>query len=258
MSDVRIYPTPNLLARAVAEQIVDLAASAIATHNRFTLVLSGGSTPKLLYEALASDEYVNRIEWEYVHVFWGDERCVPPEHTESNYHMARLAMLDYVPIPVGNIHRLRGEHEPEQAAKDYEWTLYNYFAKSSGEGLRGRFDLVLLGMGDDGHTASLFPHTAAIHETEKWVMAQHIDKLNATRLTLTPMALNTAAYVFMLVTGQSKANTLLQVFQSSPREAMNDLPIHAIQPSNGKMIWYVDEAAAARIKPSPILDVPQE
>ena len=157
---IKIHPDPTSLARAAADHFVSLAVEAIAVRGRFAVVLSGGSTPKASYAVLATDERAARVDWSRVYVFWGDERCVPPDHPDSNFRMARQALLDRVPIPSGNVHRMRGELDPAQAAADYQQALLRFFAISSGD--TPSFDLILLGMGDDGHTASLFPGTSAI------------------------------------------------------------------------------------------------
>jgi 6-phosphogluconolactonase len=153
------------------------------------VALAGGSTPRAAYALLATEEFAARVDWSRVHVLWGDERCVPPDDPDSNYRMAREALLDKIPIPTENVHRIRGELPPDEAAAAYQAELEAVL------GAGGRFDLVLLGMGVDGHTASLFPGTAALHEGERWVVAAFVDKLSAWRVTLTPVVLNAAAQV---------------------------------------------------------------
>jgi 6-phosphogluconolactonase len=198
LDQVQAYPDMAGLARAAAEYFVTLSAIAIAAHERFTVALAGGSTPRAMYALLTLDEFATRVDWSRVQVFWGDERCVPPDHPDSNYRMARTTLLDHVPLPVGNVHRIHGELEPVQAATEYQEVLRAFFSPSYvGREIDqtpvARFDLILLGMGDDGHAASLFPGTAALGEQERWAMAHYVDKLGEWRITLTPALLNAAA-----------------------------------------------------------------
>lgn len=242
--EVLVYPDLPSLARAAAERVVNIAEAAVTTHGRFSVALSGGKTPRALYALLATNEYLSAIDWAQTHVFWGDERCVPPDHHDSNYHMAREALLDYAPLPMGNIYRMRGEVEPSHAADEYENALRHYFkGRADSEHLRARFDLVLLGLGEDGHTASLFPNSAALDEQERWVVAHHVETLDAWRITLTPQAINAAAYVIFLVTGANKAERLKQILSEplQPRQ----LPAQLIQPTDGRLLWLVDRDAAA-------------
>jgi len=238
-----VFPDLNSLVASAAEQVVTLAGAAIAARGRFAIGLSGGSTPRPLYELLASPAFASRIDWTNVHVFWGDERCVPPDHPDSNYRMARETLLDHVPLPPDNIHRLAGELDPATAAADYEAHLRAFFA---GDGEAGpRFDLLLLGMGDDAHTASLFPGTAALGETERWVAANYVEKLDAWRLTLTPPALNAAAEIMVLVSGASKADAFHAVL-SGPTDP-DKYPAQVLNPNNGRLRWLVDSEAADRV-----------
>lgn len=238
-----VFPDLNSLVASAAEQVVTLAGAAIAARGRFAIGLSGGSTPCPLYELLASPAFASRIDWTNVHVFWGDERCVPPDHPDSNYRMARETLLDHVPLPPDNIHRLAGELDPATAAADYEAHLRAFFA---GDGEAGpRFDLLLLGMGDDAHTASLFPGTAALGETERWAAANYVEKLDAWRLTLTPPALNAAAEIMVLVSGASKADAFHAVL-SGPTD-INRYPAQVLNPNNGRLRWLVDSEAADRV-----------
>ncbi|MDX2159807.1 MAG: 6-phosphogluconolactonase [bacterium] len=238
--DVRVYPSTLALAHAVCDQIVDIADRAITTRGRFTMALCGGSTPKPIYEMLASRDYAEAFNWTYAHVFWGDERCVPPTHPDSNYRMARELLLNRVKVPLSNLHRMEGENNPVKASEAYEADLRDFFTKRMGIP-KARFDLVLLGMGGDGHTASLFPGLSAVTETEKWVMAQYVEKLDSWRLTLTPAAINAASHVFFLVTGAEKNATLRRVL-TEPADPPA-LPAQAIQPVSGKLRWYLDEPA---------------
>jgi 6-phosphogluconolactonase len=232
---IKVLPDANAIAIQAAERIVAASKNAIELFDEFSLVLSGGSTPKMLYELLASDEYRERIEWDKVRIFFGDERCVPPDHAESNYRMARIALLSEVPIPGDHIYRMRGEIEPEAAAIEYGKLLKEKFADAGP-------DLILLGMGDDGHTASLFPHTTALKETKHRCVSNYVDKLGAWRITLTAPFINRASEVMVLVSGASKASTLTQVLEGA--RDPERLPIQLIEPASGKMTWLLDVAAA--------------
>jgi 6-phosphogluconolactonase len=247
MMNVRVYPDVDLLKRAAAEHIIAICEAAMNTQGYFSIALSGGSTPKAVYELLTDKAFSRYMDWEHTHIFWGDERCVPPDHTESNFHMARLALLDNVPLPVTNIHRMKGEMEPAQAAIEYEQMLRQFFARRRDGAVR--FDLVLLGLGDDGHTASLFPGTAALEETERLVLENYVEKLDTWRLTLTATAINAADRVTFLVSGKSKAEMLKQVLEGT--EQPYELPAQLIQPISGNLLWLLDEPAAAKLsKPS--------
>jgi len=247
MDDIQVYDDPDALAQAAAEYVVSLAAEAIGAREQFSLSLSGGSTPRALYTRLASAEVASRIAWGHVHVFWGDERCVSPDHRESNYRMAREALLDHIPLPEGHVHRIRGEIDPAQAAADYEQELLAFFHPpvSQTNLPQPRFDLLLLGMGDDGHTASLFPGTAALRERSRWVVENRVEKLGVWRITLTPVAINAAATVVFLVSGESKAATLHAVLKGPLQP--DKYPAQLVHPANGDLIWMVDAAAAARL-----------
>lgn len=238
MSDIRILPDSAAIAETAAGIVSDLARKAVEQRGRFSLVLSGGSTPRALYERLGSEPYVRQIQWDKVHIFWGDERCVEPDHAESNYRMAKEALLDHAELLPENVHRIKGEIAPDQAASEYEAVLKDYFG-----GDEPRFDVLLLGMGDDGHTASLFPHTVALIEVEKWVVGNYIASKQVWRVTLTAPAINAAANVIFLVSGTSKAERLRQVIKGSYQP--DELPSQLIKPRNGSLIWLVDQSAAA-------------
>ncbi|NLX11706.1 MAG: 6-phosphogluconolactonase [Chloroflexi bacterium] len=240
---IDIYPDVPELVRAVAGQIVAAAAGAIAQHGRFSIGLCGSTTPRPLFELLAGDEFAPQIAWGQVHVFFGDERSVPPDHADSNYRQARVLLLDQVPIPPGQVHRMRGEAEPVEAAAEYEAVLRRYFGPDA---TLPRFDVLLQGMGPDGHTASLFPHSAALHEDQRWVVAHYVEKLDTWRITLTPPAINAAAQVIFMVSGEAKAEMLDRVI-SGPYQP-DELPSQLIQPRDGVLRWMVDEAAASRLR----------
>ena len=235
---IETFPTPETLADAVAQHIVARAAATIAATGRFTLALSGGSTPRAAYSRLATGDWqLATGDWRLVHILWGDERCVPPDDLRSNYRMAKEALLDRVPIPADQIHRIRGEDDPAKAAAEYERELR---ALLGSEGL----DLVLLGLGEDGHTASLFPGQAAVHETARWVVAVPAPDGTMWRVTLTPAVLNAARNVTFVVSGAGKAQRLEQVLQGPFTPDI--LPAQSIRPTQGQLTWMVDEAAAGK------------
>lgn len=234
---VEVWRDLKEVSERASELLIGIAREA-AAQGDFTLALSGGSTPKALYELLATDEKSARVPWERTHVYWSDERCVPPDDAQSNYRMAHEALLARVPVPAGHVHRMRGEDEPQAAAAAYAAEL----EKTVGAG-DPRLSLILLGMGEDGHTASLFPHTAALKDTTHTVAANYVEQLGSHRLTLTLRTLNAAATVIFLVCGAAKAETLMKVFEN---DAVADglLPARLVRPTQGELIWLVDEAAA--------------
>ena len=245
---IQVFPTPEALADAVARHIVASAEESITTTGRFTLALAGGSTPRDAYVRLASDAFAHRVEWGSVHVLWGDERCVPPDDPQSNYRMAKDALLNRVPIPAHQIHRIRGEDDPHKAAAEYEREL-RALLRSEGTAspaLAG-LDLALLGLGEDGHTASLFPGQAAVHEASRWVMPVYLPEVVMWRITLTPAVLNAARDVTFVVSGASKAARIQQVLQGPFTPDL--LPAQAIRPLQGRLTWMVDEAASGRLQP---------
>jgi 6-phosphogluconolactonase len=231
--------------RAAANRIVGLAAEAIASHGRFDWALAGGSTPAALYRLLTERDFRGRIAWPQVHFFWGDERCVPPDDPESNYGMVRRAMLDELAPPPQNVHRLEGELAPALAADRYQAELERHFALPAGSS-PPTFDLIVLGMGADGHTASLFPGTAGLEEKRRWVVANRIESLGTTRLTLTLPVINAAAHVLFLVSGGDKAERLTQVL--SRAQEGDPLPAQRVRPRGGDAEWFVDAPAAARLE----------
>lgn len=245
MAQVIIFPDAAQLALAAAERFIKIAEEAIQARGVFLVTLSGGSTPQMLYQLLASEPFSERVDWSRAHLFWGDERCVPPDHPDSNYLKAKTILLDHVPVPPANIHRIPTEKRPEIAAEEYEGTLLEFFSsQASGEEKNNaRFDLVLLGMGDDGHTASLFPGTPGINEQVRWVVAQYIDKLAAWRVSLTPAILNQARHVIFLVSGAGKKETLQRVVYGSYQPER--YPAQVITLQGEEPLWMVDEAAAS-------------
>ena len=236
---IRVMPDLPAVAQAAAERMIEAAASAIETAGVFHVALSGGSTPKPLYELLSADGNIARIEWAKVHVYFADERCVPPTHSDSNFRLASDTLLDLVPIPPANIHRMKGEIEPETAAVEYGRMLKETFGEEGG------LDLVILGVGDDGHTASLFPGNPALHEKRHRCVAAFVAKLNAWRITLTAPFLNRSREVMVLAAGEKKANIIQQVLEGEfdPQR----LPIQLIDPPEGRVSWFLDSAAAGMV-----------
>lgn len=234
--EIRVFATLAELAAKAAETITEKIQKLLREKEKVSLVLSGGSTPRPLYELLATDEYRNRIAWNKLLVFFSDERCVPPDDPDSNYKMAYDNLLSRVPIPEKNIFRLRGEIDPEEAATDYESVIKKILGKELS------FDLVLLGMGADGHIASLFPATTALQETKKLVAANYVDKLKAHRLTLTLPILNRARNVIFLVSGKDKAKAVSSVFTDA---SLQRLPARLIKPVEGNVVWFLDKEAAS-------------
>jgi 6-phosphogluconolactonase len=246
--NVEIFTNADELTVAAAERFVAAAAAAIESTETFSVALSGGSTPHALFGLLASPEYASRVQWPRVHVFWGDERCVPPTHDDSNYRMAHEMLLAHVPVRATNIHRIRGEENPAVAAEQYERALRSAFETPTGPPRAARgacFDLVLLGLGTNGHTASLFPHMQSVRERTRWVMDENVEALQMWRITLTPVILNCAAEIIFLVAGKEKAPILRRVLYGA-RE-IDDLPAQVIAPADGRLRWMVDAAAAAEL-----------
>lgn len=235
---LEIYSDSEALIRAEAERVVARARDGIAARGRFTLALAGGTTPRRLYELLATPAMAARIEWSRVHVFWGDERCVPPAHSDSNYRMGHEALLAHVPVPAENVHRMAGEDPPEQAAAAYEAMLRASFGDAP------TFDLVHLGMGEDGHTASLFPGAPALDEQRRWVRAVHAaNVVPPWRITLTLVALEHARQVTLLVTGAAKAARVAEALEGGGQ----GLPVQRLR---GAVSWMIDAAAASRLRRS--------
>jgi 6-phosphogluconolactonase len=248
MRELRVCPDAAALYRAAAEEFARQAADAVGARGRFTVALAGGSTPRGMYGLLASDPGLcERVPWEAIHVFWGDERTVAPDHIDSNYRMVAEALLSKVPIPQENVHRIRGEAaDPHGAAADYEEALTSFFALGPAE--FPAFDLILLGLGSDAHTASLFPGTPALSEEQRLVVANRIDRLGTTRITLTVPTINHASCVLFLVRGEDKAAALRYTIEGG--HAPSRYPAQSIQPQLGRLIWLVDRAAAQALDPA--------
>ncbi len=220
---------------------------AIAERDRFFVALSGGSTPSALYSILASPEYARRLDWSKVHFLFGDERGVPPSHPDSNFAMANRVLFTPLRIPSTQIHRMRGEYQPEIAAAQYEDTLRRLTATAPGQW--PRLDLVLLGMGDDGHTASLFPGTASLDERTRWVVPSLAPQGTQSRLTLTLGVINHASVILFLVTGLNKAPVIRSVIERQPTDPVL-YPAGLVQPERGRLLWYLDRAAASELSVS--------
>ena len=239
--EIRRVATPQELFAAAADEVLQAAKNAVAVRGRFTIALSGGSTPKSLYNLLATNAK-NTLSWDRAFFFWGDERHVPPTDPESNFRMADEAMLSKIPVAAANIFRVHAENsDADAAAADYDQTLRKFFELASGQ--VPSFDLILLGMGPDGHTASLFPGTAALQEKSKLVVANWVEKFKTHRITFTLPVLNTARSVVFLVSGTDKADALKNVLEG---EASGEqYPSKLVRPTEGKLIWLIDRAAAS-------------
>ncbi len=238
--EIRIFKTSNELFAAAVAEFAKVAADAVQKRGRFCVALSGGSTPKAMYSLLATSS--TPIPWQNIYFFWGDERHVPPTDPESNYRMVDEAMLSKVPVPPRNIFRiLTEEKDPELVAKQYEQTLIKFFGLNAGQ--FPRFDLVLLGLGPDGHTASLFPDSTALRETNRLVVANWVEKFKTHRITLTLPVLNNAAVVEFLVSGKEKGGIVHQVLEGEEGQ----FPSQMIRPRDGRLVWLLDQAAASEL-----------
>lgn len=246
--EIRFYPNLVDLSRAAAEFVSELAETTIKKRDIFTLVLSGGKTPLLLYEELAKRPLANKVDWQHTHLFWGDERCVPPDHPDSNFALASQALISRVPVPSENLHRIPAETDPPKAAAvSYEKTLSEFFQLADARGISSAFpsfDLVLLGLGEDGHTASLFPGDAALEEKTRWVVA--VDGSSASppvpRITLTLPVINEARCVLFLASGSKKRKALREILDNFETAAPL-YPGARVQPS-GRLLWFIDEGLA--------------
>jgi 6-phosphogluconolactonase len=233
--EVTVLEDPDAVAHAGAAEFARIVDGVLADHARAYVALAGGSTPRAMYRLLASPTYRDRIEWPRIEIFFGDERCVPPDHPDSNYRMAREALLDHVPLAAHHVHRMLGEREPHEAAAFYQEVLRRVIGESA-----PRLDLVLLGMGADGHTASLFPGTAVLDERRDWVAAAYVDKLDSWRVTLTAPVFSAAGHVLVSVVGADKASALERALSGPP----GSVPIQLVRPP--QMRWIVDRAAAQK------------
>ncbi|HXF11607.1 MAG TPA: 6-phosphogluconolactonase [Terriglobales bacterium] len=238
---VEIFGSPQELFRAAAEKFCTLGSEAIKTHGRFSVALSGGSTPRGLHQELVT-HFASRLDWNRVFFFWGDERHVPPDSSDSNYRMAKETLLSKLPIPPENIFRVQSElPDARQAAAKYEQALQQFFHPEPDS--FPKFDFILLGMGPDGHTASLFPGTAALQEKDHLVVANWVEKLNTFRITFTYPVLNSAACIMFLVNGDEKAEMVRRALKDSAA----NLPCQKVRPDDGALLWYLDKGAALKL-----------
>jgi 6-phosphogluconolactonase len=238
--EIKIVPDNAALAQAAAQEFHHLAEAAVRERGRFCVALAGGNTPRAIYSLLASEH--RQLPWDSIHIFFGDERHVPPDHPDSNFRMASESLLSKVPILQKNVHRIRAELDAEAAAEQYDQELREFFQLIDHDW--PRFDLILLGLGDDGHTASLFPGSKALTEMSRRVVANWVEKLQTFRITLTYPVLNHGAEVMFLVSGASKAQILSQVLRLGAKE----YPAQNVQPASGRLLWLVDKDAGSLLR----------
>jgi 6-phosphogluconolactonase len=242
MPEVKVFPGPDQLAAEAASQLKRIANASLSENGRFNVVLSGGSTPRSLYSLLAEEPWRSSLPWNNTHFFWGDERHVPPNHNDSNFRMANEALLSKLAVPADNIHRMQSElPDPSVAAHEYEQELRNFFNLSANQ--PPRFDLVLLGIGTDGHTASLFPGTAGLRERERLCVANWVEQLSTWRITVTLPVINNAANVIFLVSGAEKAAVVHSILEGNERESY---PAQLVRPGTGNLTWLLDQAAGSQ------------
>ena len=243
-AEIKIFSEPAKLAEAVAVQLKNKSKKANDAGRRFNLVLAGGSTPRAVYQVLARPEFKNSIAWNWVHFFWGDERCVPPDHEDSNYRMARETLLDPLAIPKENIHRIHGENDPTAEATRYADEIKNNLKSPSGE--TPRFDWILLGLGTDGHTASLFPGGQPIEDPSGLCAVAVQPQSGQKRITFTHRVLNSAKRVTFIVTGKGKGQVVADILNESTTS--NNYPAAQVHPQQGILQWFLDEEAAEKLK----------
>ena len=232
----------NDVVEKVATLFADRATEFIRKKSLFNVVLSGGSTPEPLYQLLSSDRFRNKIDWTRVHLFWGDERCVPPTDGASNYGMATKSLISKIKIPFKNIHRIKGEMGSNGACL-YEKELKSFFALE--KDTFPEFDLILLGIGEDGHTASIFPGSPVVNETSDMVAAVYVDKLSSTRITITPPTINNASNIMVLAGGNNKADAIKEIFEGDCKPDI--IPSQLLREAKGKVSFFIDEAAASKL-----------
>jgi|HubBroStandDraft_1064217.scaffolds.fasta_scaffold00372_18 6-phosphogluconolactonase len=238
--DTRIFPNIDTLSRAALEELLSDLREAIAQRGRCAIALSGGHTPEKMYALWAANEkYRDETDWNHVHLFWGDERYVPPGDPLSNYRMTREALLSHVPIPTANVHAAPTSlPTPEQAAEAYDQELRKFFGSSA-----PAFDVTLLGLGPEGHTASLFPDSSALEETKRWVVPVQVAAVPPNRLTFTLPVLNSSRNTYFLVAGENK-RPILSALRAEPDGRPSTYPAGRIRPANGRVLWFLDQAAA--------------
>ncbi len=241
-----VYADADTLAQEAAAELLRLAQRSIVERGLFTLSLAGGSTPKKLYSFLANDPAYRDFPWDQTHLFFGDERHVPPHDIESNYLMVKSTLLATGLVPEKNVHRIRAEMpDANHAAADYEVELHSFFHAGLRLGDAPQFDVILLGMGPDGHTASLFPGSGGLKETKRWVIANPVEKFKTDRITFTYPVLNAARSVYLLVAGADKADMIYEVLVQHRLDPV--YPVQFVLPTNGTKVWMLDKAAAARL-----------
>lgn len=240
-SRVEVLSDSEALSHKAAETFVNGSKKSVAERGRFAAAISGGSTPTRLYTLLGTSAYRDRVDWQHVHLFWVDERCVPKEHEKSNFRIAFDALLSRAPVPDGNIHRIKGEEVPEKAARDYERVMRRFFGIS----WMPMFDLVILGVGKDGHTASLFPGSKSLEETARLAVPVYLDEPDLNRVTLTLPVLNHAFQIVFLVTGRSKADILSAILEDE--EKKKRFPAGLVRPVEGSLTWLIDRDAAEKL-----------
>ena len=238
---IRVFEDPETLSRGAAEFIVGVAREAVAGRGRFSVALSGGGTPRRTYELLAQPHFRDEVDWARSHIFWGDERCVAPDDPRSNARLAKGALLDHVPVPAGQVHPMDCRPSPAAGAQCYEALLREFFAPGE-----PRFDLILLGLGENGHTASLFPGAPVLAETKRWVAAVYVAEQDLRRLTLTAPLINQAQAVAFLVAGAAKAAVVREVI-AGPWDPKR-LPAQLIRPESGQLHWLLDQASAGSLR----------
>ncbi len=239
--NLKIFTSKEELADGLASWICDLINATLQNQEFFSLVLSGGETPKMLFQKLSSEQYIGKINWKRLHIFWGDERVVPFDDERNNAKMAFDFLLDKLDIPADQIHKMRVDIEPIFSAKEYEKILHNYF-----DNTKKSFDLVLLGIGDDGHTLSVFPGSPLLEEHDHWVESVYNEKQQMYRITLTPAIVNRASHIAFMVSGKSKSAILHTIIEDSSKPAV--LPAQIIKPENGELYWFLDKDASDDLK----------
>ena len=245
LPDIHLFPDADALTLGAAEFVTDEAQRSIEMMGRFTIALSGGSTPRSLYETLATPAFAKRIDWDKWHLFWGDERAVHPYHADSNYRMTKLALLDHVEIPRENVHRVEAEHLPPVAARVYAGTIREHFGAKAPV-----FDLILLGMGEDGHTASLFPGDASVHEHTKLVTTSRLTGDDPARVTFTLPLINAARRVMFMITGENKADMVRRAIEPGLLEP--SIPAGLVSPKKGWLHWFLSHDAASELGNIPV------
>lgn len=246
-SNLQIQAFPNLeaISHKAAEIFLNFSRSSLQSKKSFMVALSGGSTPRKFYYLLGCTPYCRQIEWQRIHFFWVDERCVPPDHEQSNFKTVYDTLLSRVPVPREKIHRIRGEENPEEAAREYEEVMKTFWGKND----IPAFDLIVLGMGEDGHTASLFPGAEALREEKRFAIPVYRKKPEISRVSLTLPVLNNASQILFLVSGQAKAKVLAEILGCG--ETKNHYPAGLVSPAHGKMTWLIDQYAAGKSSAGP-------